>query len=96
MYIIKKEPLMSGAYPNMQTWDLDAPPYGYAIVPDELDIAVFYEYNGFVFLTIENDTVKEMKANIAAWERWKAALPTEEPEAEPSAEDDLLAMAIDH
>ena len=50
MKIIQKQPNPSGAYPAPQTWDGN-PPDGYAII--DLDMTKFYEYNGFVTLTIE-------------------------------------------
>lgn len=53
MEIIRKEPNPSGAYPAPQNWDNTAPPEGYAIIADTVDMANFYAYNGFVTLTIE-------------------------------------------
>ena len=96
MYIITKEPFENGGYSVIQTWDLPVPPSGYAIVPDELDTAVFYEHNGFVVLTIEDDVVTAMEPNTEAWEAWKATLPTEEPDPEPTTEERVAALEAEN
>lgn len=95
MNIICKTPFSNGGYPPIQSWDHLTPPEGYAVVPDELDTATFYEHNGFVVLTIEGDTVTGMEANLPAWEAWKASLPPD-PEPEPTPQDDTDAMLVDH
>lgn len=51
--IIKKTPTANGAHPAPQTWQGETPPAGYAVIPDSVDLADFYEHNGFVTLTIE-------------------------------------------
>lgn len=95
MEIIKKEPNPSGAYPAPQNWDSNTPPEGHAVILDTVDMADFYAYNGFVTLTIENDTVTAYIPNVEAWEEWKASLP-EPSEPEPSEEEDTAAMLVDH
>ena len=82
--IIQKIANPSGAYPAPQTWNSNVPPSGYAIIPDTVDMTTFYEYNGFVTLTIEGDTVTAYIPNVEAWEEWKGSLPEpEEPEPTP-------------
>ena len=46
--------------------------------PDKL-FDTFQEYNGFVVLTIEDDSVTAIEPNFEAWEAWKTTLPTDEP-----------------
>ena len=96
LHIIRKTPNENGSYPPIQTWNAKTPPDGYAIVPDTLDTSIFYEYNGFVILTIEDDTVTDIQPNTAAWEAWKESLPQEEPaEATPTAQEDTDALLVD-
>lgn len=94
MRIITKLANPSGAYPPMQE-GMSILPEGFAIWPDTLDTAVFYEHNGFVLLTIEQvegvDTVTAVEPNTAAWEEWKASLPPE-TDPEPTAEDRIAAL----
>ena len=80
MKIITKTPAPNGAYPSLQDWTGLVPPEGYYQWPDSLDIADFYNHNGFVFLTILRGRVQSYEPNIEAWEAWKASLP---PEPEP-------------
>lgn len=82
MNIIKIEPYQNGARPAIQTWHRDTPPVGYAIIPNSIDISVFYESNGFVNITVEDGIVTSMTSNTAAWKEWKATMPTEETEIE--------------
>lgn len=53
MIIIRKNPNPSGSYPAPQTVDMEAVPNGYAVIADTVDMAAFYDHNGFVTLTIE-------------------------------------------
>lgn len=84
--IIQKQPNPSGAYPAPQSWSGNKPPVGYAIIPDTVDMTVFYAYNGFVILAIEGDTVTEYTPNTEAWEKWNAEQP-EPQEPERTTED---------
>ena len=84
--IIQKQPNPSGAYPAPQSWSGNKPPVGYAIVPDAVDMTDFYNYNGFVTLTIEGDTVTTYEPNVDAWEAWNAEQP-EPQEPERTTED---------
>ena len=95
MNIIRKEANQSGVHPAQQSWDSNTPPNGYAIIPDTVDMADFYAYNGFVVLTIEGDTVTGYTPNVEAWENWKNGIP-DPTEEEPSEEEDTSAMLIDH
>lgn len=92
MNIIRKEPNPNGAYPAPQSWNSDTPPNGCAIVPDSVDMSTFYEYNGFVTLTIEGDTVTAYTPNVEAWEAWKASLPEPEPEPQPTMEERVATL----
>jgi hypothetical protein len=78
MYILPT-PNEFGAYSNPQSKKV----YGLVYLPDEL-IEQYINYNGFVFLTIECDTVTALEPNIEAWEAWKAAQP-EETDPKPSS-----------
>ena len=91
MKIIQKQPNPSGAYPAQQSWNKPTPPDGYAIIPDTLDMADFYEYNGFVILAIEGDTVTGYTPNVEAWEEWKASLPEPTP-PEPTHEERITEL----
>lgn len=88
MQILQKAPLENGGYSVIQTWPGDVPPEGYVIVPDTLDTSVFYEFLGFVDLTIEGDTVTAMTGNQAALDAYKASLP--EPTPPPPTTDERL------
>lgn len=91
MEIIRKEPNPSGAYPAPQNWDNTAPPEGYAVIAATVDMADFYAYNGFVTLTIEDDTLTAYTPNVEAWEEWKAGLP-EPKEPEPTTAERIAEL----
>lgn len=93
MIIVLKEPFENGGYPSPQTWNSSNIPSTHAIIPDSLDMTAFYEHNGFVILTIENDTVTSYTPNLPAWEEWKASLPDPaEVEVEPTQLDLIEAQ----
>ena len=98
MFVIRKEPNPSGAYPPMQTWSGKTVPEGCAIWPDELDTATFYEYNGFVTLTIEQaeglDVVTGCEPSTEAWEEWKASLPDPAETVEEASQMDKLEAQV--
>ena len=50
MHIIRIIPNEGGDYPPIQTWNGVTPPEGYTEV--SCDTSVFYEYRGFVTLTL--------------------------------------------
>lgn len=91
MQILQKAPLENGGYSVIQSWPGDAPPEGYVIVPDTLDTSVFYEFFGFVDLTIEGDTVTAMTGNQAALDAYKASLP-EPPPPPPTTDERVTAL----
>ncbi len=73
------------AYPAPQTWASPDLPDGYAWLPDELDLTEFFQYKGFVTLTIENDTVTAIAPDQEAYDAWMAEHP--EPDPLPAAKD---------
>ena len=89
MHIIQTVSRINGGRPPIQSWLGTVPPAGYAIVPDTLDTSVFYEFLGFVDLTIEGDTVTAMTGNQAALDAYKASLP--EPVDPPTTTDERVA-----
>ena len=95
MQILQKAPLENGGYSVIQTWPGDAPPEGYVIVPDTLDTSVFYEFLGFVDLTIEGDTVTAMTGNQAALDAYKASLPEPTPPP-PTTEERVAALEAEN
>lgn len=84
MKIIAKTPAANGAYPPIQDWGGLVAPEGYYKWPDTLDTAEFYQYNGFVTLTVVRGMVQSYDPNTEAWEAWKESLP---PDPEPGASD---------
>ena len=91
MQILRKKPFENSGYSVIQTWPGEVPPEGYVIVPDTLDTSVFYEFLGFVDLTIEGDTVTAMTGNQAALDAYKASLP-EPAEPEPTTDERVTAL----
>ena len=91
MHILSKKLSENGGYSVIQTWPGEVPPEGYVIVPDTLDTSVFYEFLGFVDLTIEGDTVTAMTGNQAALDAYKASLP-EPPPPPPTTEERVAAL----
>lgn len=95
MQILQKAPLENGGYSVIQTWPNDVLPKGYVIVPDTLDTSVFYEFLGFVDLTIEGDTVTAMTGNQAALDAYKASLPEPTPPP-PTTEERVAALEAEN
>lgn len=84
MKIIAKTPASNGAYPALQDWPGLVAPEGYYKWPDTLETETFYQYNGFVTLTVVRSMVQSYAPNVEAWEAWKESLPPDpEPEPEP-------------
>lgn len=73
------------AYPAPQTWTSPDLPDDYAWLPDQLDLTEFFQYRGFVTLTIENDTVTAIAPDQEAYDAWMAEHP--EPDPLPAAKD---------
>ena len=83
----------SGAYPAPQS-----NPFPGAIALMDEQVATLIQYNGFVSITGEGESVT-VEPNLEAWDAWKASLPTTtepEPEPEPTTEEILLELAADH
>ena len=95
MQILQKAPLENGGYSVIQTWPGDVPPEGYVIVPDTLDTSVFYEFLGFVDLTIEGDTATAMTGNQTALDAYKASLPEPTP-LPPTTEERVAALEAEN
>lgn len=93
MNIIFKTPNLGGAYQPIQQRNITDVPDGYAVF--DIDTTQFYEYNGFVTLTIETvdgiDTVTAYEPNVEAWEAWKASLPEPVP-PEPTMEERVTEL----
>lgn len=95
MQILQKAPSENGGYSVIQTWPGEVPPEGYVIVPDTLDTSVFYEFLGFVDLTIEGDTVTAMTGNQTALDAYKASLP-EPVDPPPTTEERVAALEAEN
>ena len=79
MKYIRATPNPSGAYPAPQS-----NPFPGAIALTDEQVATLIQYNGFVSITGEGESVT-VEPNTDAWEAWKASLPTTtEPEPEPT------------
>lgn len=89
MKFLNRNPNENGAYSPIQITSRVKCFEHEVIVPDSMDVTVFYEYSGFVILTIENDTVTAMTANVEAYDTWQEYLNSlpEEPEQEPEPTD---------
>lgn len=80
MMYLNPTPNPSGAYPAPQS-----NPFPGAIELTDEQAATLVEYNGFVTVTQEEETVS-IAPNAEAWEAWKAEqaeLPEPEPAEEP-------------
>lgn len=93
MFIIRIDANENGSRPPIQSWNKTAPPSGYALVA--CDTAPFYEYRGFVDLTLDGVVCTGMVGNQAALDAYLAALPEAEPEpeADPTV-DDLVNILL--
>lgn len=101
MKYIRATPNPSGAYPAPQS-----NPFPGAIALMDEQVATLIQYNGFVSITGEGESVT-VEPNTEAWEAWKASLPTAtEPEPDPTttvaervdaleAENKLLTLQIE-
>ena len=79
MYIISATPSAAGQYPAIQRTTHAAPPEGFLWWPDSLEQQTFLQYEGFVILDIQRNTVASYQPNEAAYEAWKASQPAPEP-----------------
>ena len=90
MNIIQINANENGGRPPLQSWHGE-PPAGYALVPDVLDVSVFYDFMGFVTLELDGGTVTAMTGNQEALDAYKASLP--EPAApEPTTEERVSTL----
>lgn len=97
MTIIEITARQNGSRPPLQLWSGRTPPEGYAVVPMGLDTKVFTEYRGFVNIEMDGNVLTTMTGNQDALDAYLADHP-DVPEAteNPTEEEDLAAMAIDH
>ena len=65
MRIIHTSPSPGGSY-MIQEGSLSALPDGCAMVPDDLDLAAFYEAKGFIFPTFEENVMTGYTVNQEA------------------------------
>ena len=79
MYIISATPSAAGQYPAIQQTNRAEPPEGFLWWPDSLEQQTFLQYEGFVILDIQRNTVASYQPNEAAYETWKASQPAPEP-----------------
>lgn len=79
MYIISATPSAAGQYPAIQQTIRAEPPEGFLWWPDSLEQQTFLQYEGFVILDIQRNTVASYQPNEAAYEAWKASQPAPEP-----------------
>lgn len=97
MKIIQQNASPSGAYPPIQDAYFPDVPDGTALWPDTMPTDVFYQYNGFVTLEIQDvdgsPTVTACEPNTAAWEAWTAE-PPEPPEKPDPTADQLLDVLL--
>ena len=70
MYYIHQTPNSAGNYGNPMGEPFD----GCLALPDEL-LPAYLQANGFVTITVQDDTVTSVEKNQAAWETWNAAQP---------------------
>ena len=85
MLIIEVKALLNGAHRNQTVDNLTEVLEGWVVVPDEIEVPDTFP---FVDIEVEDGVVTSMTAGV---------IP--EPETEevvPTAEDDLMAMAVDH
>ena len=87
MKYIRATPNPSGAYPAPQS-----NPFPGAVALTDEQVATLIQYNGFVSITGEGESVT-VGPNTEAWEEWKASLPTSpEPEPEPTTDEILNVL----
>lgn len=79
MLIISQTPSAAGQYPPILRCSSAGIPAGYYWWPDTLERDTFYQYEGFVVLTIVRNTVASYVPNVEAYEAWKASQAPAEP-----------------
>ncbi len=81
MEIIQIETFPNGGRPPIQSWLKDTPPEGYALI--QCDTTVFYEYRGFVELTLSGNICTGMIGNQLALDEYLLEHP-DKPEEPPA------------
>lgn len=89
MIYIDKQPNPSGSYPNAK----NQPFHGCIPLTDE-QAETFFEYNGFVTVTQDGESVT-VSPNTEAWDSWKASLPEPEEPA-PTPEERIAALEAEN
>lgn len=79
MLVVSKTPSEAGQYPAIQQSTSAGIPEGFYWWPDSLERETFYQYEGFVILTIARNTVASYVPNEEAYEARKASQPEPEP-----------------
>lgn len=89
MIYIDKTPNPSGAYPNPKNQ-----PFPGCIPLSDEQAEIFFQYNGFVTVTVEGETAT-VDPNTEAWEEWKASLP-DSVEPPPTTEERVAALEAEN
>ena len=79
MFVLKNAPSTAGQYPAILHTTSATVPEGSVWWPDSLEQETFLQYEGFVILDIQRNTVASYQPNKAAYEAWKASQPAPEP-----------------
>jgi uncharacterized small protein (DUF1192 family) len=66
MIYINSNPNPSGAYSNPQTQ-----PFPSCVALTDEQAATFFQYNGFVEVTVDNGGAVTVEPNMEVWEAWK-------------------------
>lgn len=75
MFILNNMQYSSGQYGVIESWGLDEAPSNFYIIPEDLDTSVFYQYDGFVNLVLDDDcaTVVGFVPNMDAYNDYAAS-----------------------
>lgn len=82
MFVLKNAPSPAGQYPAILHTTSATVPEGFVWWPDSLEQETFLQYEGFVILEVQRNTVASYHPNEDAYEAWKAAQPAPKPSAE--------------
>ena len=83
----------SGAYPPIQSWAGETPPYGYYQAADTCDTNAMQTHNGFVTLTVEDGVVTAITGDDAAYQAYLDSLPEPTPPEPDAITQTQLALA---
>lgn len=81
MLVISKTKSEAGQYLAPQQSASAGIPAGFYWWPDSLERETFYQYDGFVILTVARETVASYVPNEEAYEKWKASQGVTETQA---------------